>query len=63
MIEFVKEYLDIIIVVFTYHSLWAIYAMSKQVKCFGWNWWRILLAGLLNLILCPICVIIAISKE
>lgn len=63
MIEFLKEYLDIIVVILAYHSLWAIYSMSKQVKCFGWCWRRMLMSGLINFIMCPICVIIVIAKE
>jgi hypothetical protein len=43
--------------------MWSCYAVYMQYKLYGWSWWCIFLVAILNFILCPVCILIAIIRK
>jgi hypothetical protein len=42
--------------------LWGAYAIRRQIRLYGWSWWRVPLVAAVNTALWPLCMVIAIIR-
>ena len=43
--------------------LWAVYAVRMQIIINGKCWWRLVITFLINILFCPICIVLAVAYD